>query len=398
MIWGGCARPLHQGAPPIPVAKEPYIRVSLSDHFKSATLQFPTSYELHLEEATYILDKSIGTLQVKKDSRYLTIQNKKRNFQIKLPTKIAFIPRSPEGHFIWNDHTFPGTLELNVTADHQIAINILPLEKYLEGVIPWEIPTNNPEYRQAILSQVIAARSYAFFRLENPQSPLFHIYSNVRDQVYGGMDRTSEIVYHAIRESRGQVLFENGKILKARYHSTCGSILNETNASGRQGLTPRRDISPKNIYNCEISPFYRWIEIRTPQMILTNLYRNRLISPSTYNEYLRKGGHLKLIIDQRNISGYIGKLTIHIGSRKFDFSGYQIRKILADTLGNPLPSRLFFLIQNPQNQNKFYIIGAGYGHGKGMCQWGAIGMALQGYQFKDILHFYYPHAQLRKIY
>jgi len=392
LLVNGCA-PTLQKVSPQPEEKEPTIRVNIDDTFTRATLRFSTPYTLKLEEAVYLLDSTIGSVNIKVTSNELRMESSRRNFQLKLPLKIQFTPQSENGEFEWNGRTYSGVLELVINPKAQYAINVLPLESYLEGVVPWEIPTGNEEYRPAVMSQVVAARSYALHHLAHPRNPLFHIYSDVRDQVYRGLGRNSSLVKETISDTRGLVLFRNGEVLEALYHSTCGGILNSTDENG-----PRRDIIRNGIYNCEISPFFRWIEIRTPEDILKSLYRNKTLRYKEYRNFLKNGVDLQLVVEERNPSGYIQKLTIQVNGDDYTFRGFRIRKILADSLGNPLPSRLFFLIQNREALNRFYIIGAGYGHGKGLCQWGAIGMALQGFKFKRILQFYYPNTQLTKIY
>ncbi|MCB0295833.1 MAG: amidase, partial [Calditrichaeota bacterium] len=77
--------------------------------------------------------------------------------------------------------------------------------------------------------------------------------------------------------------------------------------------------------------------------------------------------------------------------------GLRIRQILADESGKPLPSNFFFLNKSPANPEKFYIFGAGAGHGSGMCQWGAIGMSMKGYKYNNILGLYYPQLATQKM-
>ncbi len=84
--------------------------------------------------------------------------------------------------------------------------------------------------------------------------------------------------------------------------------------------------------------------------------------------------------------------------QEISLSGFQIRQVLADKNKNPLPSNLFIIKRSLKNPEQFYIVGAGFGHGRGMCQWGAIGLALHGHSYKDILHFYYPDLKLSRVF
>ena len=119
---------------------------------------------------------------------------------------------------------------------------------------------------------------------------------------------------------------------------------------------------------------------------------------TTINDLLNSGFEYDLIVRNRKSNGRVSEMEITIPGKTITARGYQIRKVLADKKGRALPSNLFFILKTNKDADDFYIIGAGFGHGRGLCQWGAIGMALKNYPYKDILGFYYPEFEIQKVY
>lgn len=390
LVWG-CARQVHKPPSTSESRAEPGIRVCLDENFTKATLSFDGEYFLHTEEAVYDFDKSIGTLAVSAGNTRLTLSNDVRFFRFLPNAELHFQTHDPLASFIWNGTAYSGNLEIIYKSNYVCAINVLPVESYLRGVIPLEIPTGQEEYREAVYAQTIAARSYSLYRMEHPSGQSFDVYSDVRDQVYSGLKRTTDLADEAIEKTAGAVLLDKGKPAFAQYHSTCGGVLQDTLAAVRRDLV-------RGEFNCALSPLFRWVEVRSGETILANLAREFNMEKSEKEKLLNSGLKLELSIKSRNSDGRVQSIEAGIPGRKFSAEGYRVRRVLADQDGNPLPSNLFFILEPPENTDKFYVIGAGYGHGKGMCQWGALGMSLEGYSHQQILNFYYPSFGLKTIY
>jgi len=116
------------------------------------------------------------------------------------------------------------------------------------------------------------------------------------------------------------------------------------------------------------------------------------------SEFEEKGFTMEITVLSRRNSGRISEMMIQLNDESIRLNDWQIRQVFSDADNKPLPSTLFLLKSSPSQKNQFYVIGAGYGHGRGMCQWGAIGQSLKGKSYKDILTFYYPGLFLNKIY
>lgn len=381
--------------------EEPYIRVCLAGNLQNSILSFQGGYLLELEEARYLFNQEIGALNVFYRDGDLIVRNNKRNFDLSSPQSIVFKPLSPGSRFIWNGIPYSGELWFHIQGLRIVVVNKLSMEVYLMGVVPYEIPTTLDEYQEAVFAQTIAARSYALYRLDNPSGETFDVWGDTRDQVYQGTLRTTPLLEKAIANTRGIILSNSNQAAIAYFHSTCGGVLEVVNdslpASTNGGGTFAYDLTD-NEYNCKVSPYYRWVEVRSLETILWNLRKEFDFDSLTVMEWLETGCRLDIEITKRKPSGRVEEMNFKIEDNNFIARGFAIRRVLADQTGKLLPSNFFFTNESPGNWEKFYIIGAGAGHGKGMCQWGAIGLALKGYSHRNILGFYYPNLKMVKFY
>lgn len=398
LIWIGCARKavIPTGVVPSGI---PTIRVCLEEQLASGTLYFLTPYQLNLEEAVYVLDSTVGVFQISWENRYLTVRSKSRFFSFNKFERIEFIPLE-KGEFRWKGNLYNGKISFIKNGNSIIVINELLLPDYLKGVVPYEIPSHSEEYYQAIVSQTIAAATYAYYALKNPASLFFDIYSDNRDQIYQGNRIKTVLVDKAVSESQGLILQTvNDQVVKLQYHSTCGGAIDHfspTSTSGNQSNLIHDSWNDQ--INCEISPQFRWVRSLTAQDLLDNLTKMGLLNAAKTTQWKNQGYSLEIEIVSRNNSGRVEKMRLKVQDQEILLSNWQIRQVFADRSNNLLPSNLFIIKRSQKNPDQFYIVGAGFGHGRGMCQWGAIGLALRGNSYKDILHFYYPDLKLSKVF
>ena len=389
-------------APPAASTAEPNIRACLIDNVERSALSFDGNYVLVLEEARYRFDSSIGTLNVFRSGKNLVFRNDRRYLDIAPDQQIVFRPQTRNSEFTLDNVTYRGELRFVFDGDKVIVVNEVALERYLQGVVPFEIPTHQNGYRDAAFAQAIAARTYAMHRLANPvNSNIYDIRADTRDQVYRGVDRMTDLAQRAVNNTRGMILTERGEPTATFYHSTCGGILESTammpGSAVPAGAAVAHDLD-KDEYNCRVSPFYRWVEIRDAETILLNLQREFDIDSLRVEGWLNDGFTMSIEVLDRKPSSRAQTVRFRVEEQTFLADGSRIRRSLADERGKILPSDLFFVNLSPENQDKFYIIGAGNGHGRGMCQWGAIGMSLAGRQYQSILGFYYPDLTLAQMY
>ncbi|MGH1366204.1 MAG: SpoIID/LytB domain-containing protein [Calditrichia bacterium] len=377
------------------IAGEPLIKVALAEKLRSGRLTFQDNYELQLEEAVYRFDPAIKEMTIGYRGGRLVMQGERRYLEISEPQLLVFKPEAEDSKFLWNDVVYSGELQILFKDNRVTIINQLPLETYLRGVVPFEMPSGQPEYAQAVYAQTITARSFAFFRMNKPVSPDYHIRATVQDQVYLGMAKAdNELVDKAIRGTRGLVLSENNNPTITQYHSNCGGMLLPSDKNTGEVINPvvRTDVNCRGLKN------YRWSEQRNMDTILRNLGKTLELDTLRIKNWIDNGYTLSMNVDKRIDDSWITGMTVTVNEESFPISGFQIRRLFANEKGDPLLSNLFFMNASKENPRRLYITGGGFGHGKGMCQWGAIGMSVDRKQYSEILGFYYPDLSLKSLY
>lgn len=402
LAWS-CAPATRQSAPADrPAGALPLVRVCLSEQLDGGRLRFEGAYVLHLEEARYDIDASVGNFQIFYRGGAMVLRSARRFFQLDPGMPLQIRATGPQTRFFFNDVPYKGDLTLYLDGrDRLLVINRIDIQTYLRGVVPFEIPTVNPEHGSAIYAQTVAARSYAMYHIDNPLHPQFDLYADTRSQVYRGMANPTELADAAVTATRGQVLVSSDAPARTEYHASSGGILNVP--ATRAALYDGHDNGVvydrfRGDFNDRISPFYRWVERRDAETIFANLQREFVIDSSEVQAYLENGFEVDIDIQKRDPGGRVDEVVIRLGEREFFLEGFRIRRLLGDGEGNPLPSRLFFLKRSPRYPDLFWIVGAGAGHGRGMSQWGAIGLALKGFTYERILSFYYPDLVLQTRY
>ena len=388
-------------------------------------------------------------------------------------SQLTFHPQSADASFSLSDvtigvnfhwerketQTFLGTLRFVVESDKIVAINELPVEKYLESVISSEMSaTSSLELLKAhavisrswLLAQMKKRREVAesgnnFFSFTKKEDTLirwydredhtlFDVCADDHCQRYQGITKeTSPHVAEAIRQTKGQILMDGEEICDARFSKCCGGITEEFQYcwedTPKTYLTAVRDIALgvehtlPNLTNEEEDE--KWIRFNPPAFCNTqdkkilsevlNDYDQETVNFYRWKETLSQEKLQQLIADklkmdlgaildmkavERGKSGRISKLQI-IGTEKTFTIGkeLEIRRTLSDS---HLLSSAFVVDKYDKDEQgvpqRFELIGAGWGHGVGLCQIGAAVMGEQGYHYDAILLHYYQGAEIKKLY
>ena len=388
-------------------------------------------------------------------------------------SQLTFHPQSADASFSLSDvtigvnfhwerketQTFLGTLRFVVESDKIVAINELPVEKYLESVISSEMSaTSSLELLKAhavisrswLLAQMQKRREVAesgnnFFSFTKKEDTLirwydredhtlFDVCADDHCQRYQGITKeTSPHVAEAIRQTKGQILMDGEEICDARFSKCCGGITEEFQYcwedTPKTYLTAVRDIALgvehtlPNLTNEEEAE--KWIRFNPPAFCNTqdkkilsevlNDYDQETVNFYRWKETLSQEKLQQLIADklkmdlgaildmkavERGKSGRISKLQI-IGTEKTFTIGkeLEIRRALSDS---HLLSSAFVVDKYDKDEQgvpqRFELIGAGWGHGVGLCQIGAAVMGEQGYHYDAILLHYYQGADIKKLY
>jgi len=273
-----------------------------------------------------------------------------------------------------DDRAYRGKLEISRTNGSRImVVNIVDLEEYLYGVVKSEMSESFPI--EALKAQAIIARTFALSNLKKHQDKGYHLCPTVCCQVYKGVSAESKITTAAVDQTLSLVLSYEGSLARTYYHSCCGGktapfIWN------KQGETSYLQSKNCPFCNHARNSSYSWTQ-RISFYEIQKAFNTGKITNISVNEY-DESGRAKTIL----ICHGAGNSTIN--TNKF-------RNIMGYTR---VKSTLFTLHNDGQG---VVFNGKGYGHGVGLCQWGARGMAEAGYSFKEILGFYYSGVCLQKI-
>lgn len=279
------------------------------------------------------------------------------------------------------DRTFKGTLTVIKRGNGSLAvIDKISIEDYLAGLINSEISSTWPI--ESIKAQAIAARTYAMNQIEGAKRAVtprpYDITSTMLDQVYDGAHREDSCSIKAVRATRGEALLRDGNIFPSYYHSCCGGQTEYAHNvwTGEKG--PPIIDDPY----CEGSPKFNWTwQTSIPEFMRVLREQNislkivRSVATSALFDSPRVG---ELIIEGEN-----GMIMVKATDLR-KFFGYQnIKSTWFDAA---------------IKGSDIVFSGKGYGHGVGLCQWGAKGMADKGIGYRDILKFYYPDADVLRMY
>jgi stage II sporulation protein D len=302
---------------------------------------------------------------------------------------------------------YSGTMKVVFGSERKpVLLNVLPVESYLKGVLPHEIGNPGPEGYDALKSQAVAARTYALGKMEERRRQHFDVYASVMDQVYRGQEGTQRTLSGAIRATRGEVLGYKGQTVRAYYSSCCGG-----HTSNIAHMWPRREYAEyltgipdrdgrSNRAFCINNRYFRWRYSFSGRELGDIL---RVTLPRIIDVGSDDVGVLKDIrIGERSRSGRVMSIDIETTKDQFTITGDEIRWVLVTDLSQNriLPSTMFRIDKMKDGDRVEFVsfAGGGNGHGVGMCQNGAIGMARKGYTYKMILSHYYPGCTVAKAY
>jgi stage II sporulation protein D len=378
--------------------KVPIIKVLLGEVNAVDSLSFSQNVILTAEEAQYELGKNNNKIYIKNSAQGFKIFNQNRIFTFAYNDSI--ILSAEESPFNYHNKKYAGRIIITRKEGNPVwVINKVNLETYLQGVVPAEIPTYQADYIQADKAQAICARTYALNNIRENSGKAYHIYGDIRSQVYGGMDFETLQGNSAVESTKGVVIKYNNKLATIYYHSTCGGMLESGAYFGDKGdlpyLQPYKDLLGDD-FACSASPYFRWQRQFTFDQLDSIVYvkfgkgiKNIIVNDTT-------DIYFKITILERTKGGRIQKLEISYADTSFVLNGLDIRKFFTDGRGKYLPSTMFTL--SLANDTTLVLNGGGYGHGVGMCQYGALSMAEKGFKYYHILYKYFRGSYLEKLY
>jgi len=287
-------------------------------------------------------------------------------------------------------------------------INLVKIESYLRSVVRSEIGALSEERMEAMKAQAVASRSYTLYRMAESEDLSYDVVSGVGDQVYLGVAGERPVTDRAVAETYGIVLTHRGEPIRANFSSTCGGVTvdNDEAWPGEEPLPYLRSVRDvegrRGTEFCEGSKYFRWREewgLEEMASILALHYSEGVPEDGSGNE--KFSGRIKSIkVTKRDSAGRARVVEVKTDEGKFEVRADKMRWALRRPDGGPLRSTFFDLkLMKRRGEARGLVAeGKGWGHGVGMCQWGAIGMADRGYGYEDILKHYYKDVELERLY
>jgi len=298
------------------------------------------------------------------DQIYLGDHSAKTKRVMLIPVKAFWRPA-----FTVNGVKYRGNLEIILAGGAIDVVDHVKLEIYLRGVLPREMNQLWPV--ESLKAQAIASRSYALSMTRKREGDEYDLSADSSSQVYGGASAEQLRSNWAIALTRGEILAFKGKLLPGYFHSCCGGMTENMANVWNKGLAPFKGVK---CGWCRFSPYYRW-QIK--------------ISPEKLNDKLSAAGFKIGKLDdikagERDGSGRIGYVSVKSGGKWLDIKTSDFISAVGE---RGMRSTKMWIHKFPF---PYRFDGYGWGHGVGMCQWGAIGMGLRWMRADQILKFYYP--------
>jgi len=274
-----------------------------------------------------------------------------------------------------NGKRYRGTVELHNVTGMIYVINNVKLDDYLLGVVPSEMPAGWP--LEAMKTQAVAARTYAYYHILKQKNQLYDLDGTTSSQVYGGIDAEKEASTRAVVSTSGEIITHQRMPILSYFHSTCGGKTVDDKYVWQQSDFPY--LESIRCPFCSGSPKYAW-EYRLGISEIKSALRRE------YPEVRTIRG-----ISFKKLQGRVTNVVIRHRGGIVRLTGNQFRLMVS-------PYRVKSLYFSAEKSGKALLLkGKGWGHGVGLCQYGAKGMALQGKSHLEILKHYYTGVEINSL-
>jgi len=380
----------------------PLVRVALLTQVSDVQIGATESFALGDGDGTIAIGAESDVISVRRDGDRIALYTATGELMDTAMRFVRIEPQSEGGLTTVNGAKYPGAVEIlpASTGGGLQVINVIDVETYLRGVVPLEMGMKGTGLLEAAKAQAVAARTYVAGHMGQYAKEKFDLYAGVTDQVYGPVDRRHPDADLAVAQTRGLILVFQGKPIRANYASTCGG-----NIAGVEESFPSPPISYLSSHEdrfgseiaCRSSRFYRWDESWTGEELKQALSRTvpRVLGKPW------KGSVIKQVeILGTGPSGRALRLRVTTDQEAYVAEKGAIRGLLESPRGQPLRSTNFEIevVRRAERVQTLTVHGRGWGHGVGMCQWGAMQLSQGGVSFNRILGHYYPGADLKSWY
>jgi len=277
--------------------------------------------------------------------------------------------------------SYRGVIRVATIGESLQIVNELPVELYLRGVVPCEMPFNWS--KEALKAQSVAARTFAYSRMVHERKTPFDLDDTTNSQIYRGYDVEKENTNEAISQTAHMILLYQGRPISALYCADCGGVTesaSEVFSSEVPYLVSMFDVDAKgNPFNA-VSKYDTWSIFLSDEELLSLLEKGRIAI----------GRVREIVIAGRSSSGRVKEILLRGEKEDRVLKGTEFRMLVGT---NRLRSTLF---EVRRVDDGWQFEGKGWGHGVGMCQVGAQSRAMAGQDFAEILAAYYRGAELKQ--
>lgn len=273
---------------------------------------------------------------------------------------------------------YPDQISIMAESGQLKILNTTDFEVYISGVVGAEMNFDEPD---ALKAQAVIARTYARWLLNQNSDSSYDILDHTLNQVYKGVFPNNPEYKTATRQTTDQILTYDDRPILAAYSSTCGGI-----TSSNKGFWEGRDLPYLNRVAdggaCQLSPHYQWTFAVKSEKFFSKI-----------NEYT--GGNWQSVITgEKDSSGRWKSMYVQTADSEepMNISGVSFRQIVNAVFGSYALKSMRFTLE--YRANEVIFDGKGMGHGIGLCQWGAKGLARSGWNYAEILKFYYSGVEL----
>lgn len=413
-----CASTLPRPIDEIPVdeGNQP-VRIALATSAEAARVGGTGTWRIYSRNSTNLVTSGTSGTTMRIERRGSRLVAVRANGSVTSRHAAPFLVRAttPGSFVTWNGKRYRGELIIRPGNGGLLVVNRLGVESYLRGVVPLEIGVAKPGEEAAVEAQAVAARSYSYIHIADAGDRAFDMYSSVQDQVYGGVDAEKPMTDAAVERTRDMVLRYAGRIINTPYHSTCGGRTTEVkevwwrrnNEPYLQSVSDQIPGTDKSY--CDISGRFRWTATFDGDQLQETLEKylgsvtsasEPSVSAASGAPRLSLGRIAGFSVDGRTPSDRVASVSIQTARGNYVVRGNDVRFILRTPSGGLLNSTYFTAEATSDGSggiSRLTISGGGYGHGIGMCQWGAIGRARAGQDYETILTTYYRGTTVGRI-
>lgn len=411
-VWACAPRtavPRSPGAAVPRLSGEPWIRVGIVVDRDSASLSGTTQFRVLTADGGIIavVDSGVRWVATPGGNGALRLIRPDRAAPVTLTGGAIVRPDRAGGAVVIGGRAYRGEARILRGTSGVTVVNVVPMEQYLLSVVALELGFTDPRDRQAVMAQAVAARTYAVRFRGRREALGFDVYATDADQVYSGIASEKEAVNEAVRRTAGEILTWRGEPIQALFHSTCGwSTEASTQVFQNNADTPYlRAVSDRygrgeRDYYCSISPRFRWREEWDAATLAALVAQTLPAAGGNGARAATYGRVTDVRVSRTTATGRVAELTVRTTDGQFTVPQGRVREVLRPGAGGQLNSTLLQLHVERRGDELVKVVaaGAGYGHGVGMCQFGAVGRARHGHSYRQILATYYHDTSLERVY